>query len=180
MNDRRPTAEGGPPSSQLVRLLAAVLPLVAVYLVVLVSIDPWDALIGAAIALVLLWTFRRFLGTGSSATAGVMLRRSAAFVPFALVVVWDIVVGTWQVAVVVLGLRPLRRPGIVAVPIGERTRLGVAVSSLATTLSPGSLLVDVNWQRRVMLIHLLDASDPDATRDRMDRFYQRYQRHVFP
>jgi multisubunit Na+/H+ antiporter MnhE subunit len=126
------------------------------------------------------WLCRRFLLTGAPLAGGVLLRRLIAFPLFALAVVRDIVVGTWQVAVVVLGLRPLRHPGIVAVPIGERSRLGVAVSALATTLSPGSFLVDVDWQERVMLIHVLDATDPDAIRDGLARFYRRYQRHVFP
>jgi multisubunit Na+/H+ antiporter MnhE subunit len=31
-----------------------------------------------------------------------------------------------------------------------------------------------------MLVHVLDASDPDAVRRHHDRFYERYQRMVFP
>ena len=31
-----------------------------------------------------------------------------------------------------------------------------------------------------MLFHVIDASDPDAVRAQLDRFYQRYQRRVFP
>jgi multisubunit Na+/H+ antiporter MnhE subunit len=49
-----------------------------------------------------------------------------------------------------------------------------------TTLSPGSVLVDIDWQRRDMLLHVIDASDPDAVRADLERFYDRYQRRVFP
>jgi len=66
------------------------------------------------------------------------------------------------------------------VPIGERTTSGVAVSALTTTMSPGEVLVDIDWERGVMLIHVLDARDPDAVRARHLRFYERYQRRVFP
>ncbi len=31
-----------------------------------------------------------------------------------------------------------------------------------------------------MLMHVLDATDPDAVRARHDEFYDRYQRAVFP
>jgi len=31
-----------------------------------------------------------------------------------------------------------------------------------------------------MLFHVIDASDPDAVRVHFNRFYQRYQRPVFP
>ena len=42
------------------------------------------------------------------------------------------------------------------------------------------LLVEVDPARQAMLFHVIDASDPDAVRDQLDRFYQRYQRRVFP
>ncbi|CCF84740.1 Na+/H+ antiporter subunit E [Nitrolancea hollandica] len=54
------------------------------------------------------------------------------------------------------------------------------MTSWLITLAPGSVLVDVDWERGVMLFHLLDASDPDATRATVARFYERYQRAVFP
>jgi multisubunit Na+/H+ antiporter MnhE subunit len=68
----------------------------------------------------------------------------------------------------------------VLVPIGERSELGVAVTGLLIGLSPGSLLLDVDPERQAMLFHVIDASDPDAVRAQLDRFYQRYQRRVFP
>jgi multicomponent K+:H+ antiporter subunit E/multicomponent Na+:H+ antiporter subunit E len=80
----------------------------------------------------------------------------------------------------VLHLRRLEQPGLVRIPIGERSERGVAVSALATTLSPGTVLVDVDWERRDLLLHVIDASDPDAVRARLQRFYDRFQRRVFP
>ncbi len=162
------------------RLAAATLVLVAVYALTLASVHPWDLAIGALIALATLWTFRGFLFDEQALPATRLLRRLVAFWPFAAALVWEIVRGTWFVATVVLHFRPLSHPGIVAVPIAERSPLGVAVSGLATTLSPGAFLVDVDWERRVMLIHVLDASDPDEVRADHQRFYRRWQRHVFP
>jgi multisubunit Na+/H+ antiporter MnhE subunit len=107
-------------------------------------------------------------------------RRLIAVVPFVLATIWDIMRGTWAVTLVVLHFRPLRRPGIVAVPFEERTPLGVAVTTLLMTLSPGAYLVDIDNETRLMLIHVLDASDPDAVRAELQAFYRRFQRHVFP
>ena len=61
----------------------------------------------------------------------------------------------------VLGLRAPDRPGIVAIPIGERTNLDVAAVGLLIPLSPGSLLVDVDVdvERRVTLSHVIDAAE---------------------
>lgn len=100
--------------------------------------------------------------------------------PFAAVVFRNILVGTWKVALVTLGLRPLVRPGIVAVPIGERTPTGIAVWAVITGLPPGSFFADVDGERGVVLIHVLDARDPDAYRREQEEFYRRYQSKVFP
>lgn len=167
-------------TASLGRILAATVVLVAVYALTLASVAPWDLALGALVALTVLTTFRPFLFPGRGLSLGDLARRGVAFVPFAVALTGDIVRGTWAVALVVLHVRPLAHPGIVAVPIAERSPLGVAVSGLATTLSPGAFLVDVNWEDRVMLIHVLDATDPDRVRADHQRFYRRWQRHVFP
>ena len=162
------------------RFVLSLLLLVMVYALVLASFHPWDLAFGAAIGATLLWGARRYVFGERVSPVARLPARLAAFVPFAAVVAWDIVKGTWNVALVVLGRRPLAHPGVVAVPIEERSRLGVVVSALAMSLSPGSFLVDVEWDRRVILFHFLDASDPDRIRADSLRFYRRYQRRVFP
>jgi multicomponent Na+:H+ antiporter subunit E len=154
----------------------------ATYLLMLASADPVDVLAAVAVGGVLLLGFRRFLlgDARGCASAPTLLRRVAAFPLFAAVVVRDVTVGTWQVALIVLHLRPLRSPGIVAIPMGERTSTGAAVSALVATISPGELLVDFDHERRMMLLHVIDASDPDEVRRRHQVFYDRFQRKVFP
>ena len=160
-------------------VLALVL-LVLVYLLALVSLDPWDVALGVGLAAgVLVWA-RRTLSAPSAIGAGVLVGRIARFPLFVGAVAREIVVGTWQVALVVVGVRRLSRPGIVAVPIGDRTPAGLAATGLALTLSPGEVLVDIDRSRGVMLVHVIDAHDPDAVRARHDHFYRRYQRGVFP
>ena len=162
------------------RFLIALAALTLIYLLMLASIDPWDVFLGVLLGIVLLGATRNFVFGGRFAPIPGLARRIFAFLPFAAATVWDILRGTWRVALVVLHLRPLRRPGIVAIPIGERTPLGVAVFALVTGLSPGAFLVDVDEVDRTMLIHVLDATDPDVIRDEHEAFYQRFQRHVFP
>jgi len=104
--------------------------------------------------------------------------RCAAFFPFVVAVVWDVLKGTWEVALITLHIKPLVEPGVVKLPVGERTSTGVAVLGLVTTLSPGAFLIEANDE--FMLIHVIDASDPDAFREEREDFYRRYQRKVFP
>ena len=161
------------------RILLYLLLLTFTYALVLASFKPWDLVIGVAVSGVLLFLFRRFIFEEQRVGGGIP-RKFLAFWPFAAVTAGRVVAGTWEVALVTLHLRELKTPGIVAVPIGERTPLGVAVSALSTTLSPGSVLVCVDRERDVMLIHIIDASDPDAFREGEQTFYRRYQSKVFP
>lgn len=163
------------------RAVLALLLLTLVYAMVLASFHPLDLLFGAVLSGALLYAFRAFLFGGAGGKPKPLpglAGRFAAFFPFAWAVAWDVVKGTWEVALVTLHFRPLVSPGIVRVPVGERTPTGVAVSALVTTLSPGAFLVEANEE--FMLIHLLDAADADAAREKHEEFYQRYQRKVFP
>ena len=164
----------------MIRACCTVLLLTTIYAAALSSADPWDLLFGALLATGLFVVFRASLAGESALTLAVFLRRVVAFPPFAWAICVDIFVGTWMVLGTVLRLRPLSQPGIVAVPLGERSRLGVLISALALSLSPGSTLIEIDWQRRIMLVHLLDASDPAAARASLQHFYERYQRRVFP
>ena len=162
------------------RVLAVML-LVAVYALTLASFAPWDLLAGLLVSTALLHATRRLtLQDGTDRAPPPLWRRLVRFPVLCLAVLRDITVGTWQVALVVTGLRSLREPGIVAIPIGDRSAAGVAASALLATLSPGEVFVDVDHDRRVMLLQVLDASDPDAVRRRHEAFYRRYQRGVLP
>jgi multicomponent Na+:H+ antiporter subunit E len=161
------------------RLMGCLL-LTLVYALTLASFAPWDLLAGLTISAALLLATRRLRLQDGDHRAPPLWRRVVRFPILCLAAVREIVIGTWQVALVVTGLRPLRQPGIVAVPVGERSTAGLAASALLVTLSPGEVFVDVDHERQVMLLQVLDASDPDAVRRRHDAFYRRYQRAVFP
>ena len=154
--------------------------LTVVYALALASFDALDLLLGALLGGCLMVALRGFLFGGRPRSIERLGRRVLALPGFAWAVLRDMTIGTWQVAAVVVGLRPLERPGIVAVPFGDRSPNGVVVSSFAATLSPGEFLVDIDWSERRLLFHVLDARDPDAVRARFANFYTRYQREIAP
>lgn len=155
--------------------MIAVLAATAVYLLVLGSTSPWDAALGLLAAVVLAGLLRGRL-PGPAGPAGTLLAVPA----LAGAVLLDIARGTWDVALRVVHLRSFDSPGVVAVPFGDRSPRGVAVTGLFAGLSPGTLLLEVDQARRVMLFHVVDATDPDAVRAQIEDFYQRHQRRVFP
>ena len=149
---------------------AAVAALTVVYALALASFHPLDLVFGAGLSAVLVLASRRFVFGADGARAGGRgpgpLGRVVAFLPFCAVVFRNIAAGTWEVTLVTLHLRPLVKPGIVAVPIGGRTPFGVAVWAVVTGLTPGSFFVDVDRGRGVALIHVLDDRDPEGFRER--------------
>lgn len=87
----------------------------------------------------------------------------------------DVLKGTWQVVSITLGIRPLVQPGIVKLPIGAHTPAGVGPVGFFVTLSPGTFLVDVDWEEEVMLVHSIDASDPDGVRKDAEKYYRLWE-----
>jgi multisubunit Na+/H+ antiporter MnhE subunit len=161
------------------RTLTAALGLGVLYVLTLVSTDPIDLVTGSAVGAVLLVLMGTRLRPVRAAAPG-LAARIAWFPVFAGAVLVDVLKGTWDVALRVLHLRTVDSPGLIWVPLGERSDHGVAVWALVTTLSPGSVYVDIDEEGRRLLLHVLDASDPDAHRAQMQHFYDRYQRRVFP
>jgi multisubunit Na+/H+ antiporter MnhE subunit len=163
-----------------VRYVLALAGLTAVYAMTLASVGPLDLATGLVVSAAMLAVARRFVFAAEPQPARDVLRRIAALPRFFAGVVVEVARGTIEVALVVLGRRTLDCPGIVAIPIEERTPVGVAVAALAYTLSPGDVLIDVDEEEELMLIHVLDASDPDAVRARHRSFYERWQSRAFP
>ncbi len=159
---------------------AALAALVLVYALTLRSFKPLDLLLGVIVGSIVLFAFRGFLLNQPVDGAGGLARRAVRLPMFLLVVAREVVVGTWRVGMAVLSRKPVGVSGLIAVPMAERTDLGVAVSSIAISLTPGELVVDLDWDRRIMLVHALEADEPDRIRAEQQRLYERYQRGVFP
>lgn len=121
--------------------------------------------------------------------AGARLRAAPWFV---LVVLVDITRSTWSMTGLVLGLRRVKGPGLVEVPIGDRSPTGVVVTAVVSTLAPGSVLVEIvvpgatssrasdGREPGSMLFHIASLESASQVRDEYERRYRDAQRKVFP
>lgn len=87
----------------------------------------------------------------------------------------DILRDTWRVMKFTLGIEPLRRPGIIKYPLPTTSHYGAGPVGYFITLSPGSFLVDIDWEENVLLVHVIDASDPDQLRRDAEKYYRLWE-----
>jgi multisubunit Na+/H+ antiporter MnhE subunit len=156
------------------RIIAQALALMVVYLLVMTSAKPGDAAAGFVLGLGLAVALRPRLPGRRAARPG--LTGLVAFGQVAAMTAVDMARGTWRTAR--FCLRGGARPGFVEIPRGDRTRHAVALWGVLTGEAPDEVPVDVDEERDVLIVHLVDASDPDAVRERHRRAYERVQRKV--
>jgi len=77
---------------------------------------------------------------------------------------YELVLSAWRVAVMVLSPNMNLKPGIFAYPLRVDRDFEITMLANLITLTPGTLSVDVSDDRRILYVHAIDASDPEAAR----------------
>ena len=88
------------------------------------------------------------------------IRRVGTAIELAALFVYDLLVANLVVAAYVLGLRGPIRPAFVEVPLESASDdVGTLLAGMVT-LTPGTVSVDIDRVRRVLLVHALVSEDP--------------------
>jgi len=99
---------------------------------------------------------------------------------YVLVVLWDICVANVQVAMVILFKSNAdTRPAWVTIPLDLRTPEAITVLAGTITMTPGTVSSDVAADGHSLLVHCLDAPDPDAVRDQIKTRYEARLKEIF-
>ena len=99
---------------------------------------------------------------------------------YCLIVLWDIVVANVQVAWIVLTKPNARmQPAWVVIPLDLRTPEAITILAGTITLTPGTVSADLSDEGHSLLVHALDAPDPDAVRDDIKQRYERRLLEIF-
>ncbi|CAD0185050.1 Mrp complex subunit E1 [Ruegeria sp. THAF57] len=108
------------------------------------------------------------------------LRNWPMVVEYILVVLWDIVVANVTVARIILFKRDAdRKPNWISVPLELRTPEAITVLAGTITMTPGTVSSDLSAQGHCLLVHCLDAPDPEAVRDQIKQRYERRLKEIF-
>ena len=150
--------------------------LTVVYLLFLGSLALGDVVIGFLLGLAVASALHPGVGGRLRAPRWTTRLRAAAMV--VAITSIQVITGSWRV--MRFCLRAPGSPGLIEVPRGERSRLGVALWGLLTGEAPDEVPVDFDPARDMLIVHTIDASNPDAVRERHRHAYERWQRKVVP
>jgi len=159
----------------MIFLAVVVAALTTIFCLALASFAWQDLVIGLVLSTALLATHRRVLLPRKLPEPEYVLHMLLVTPRLLWLLGIDIVKGTWVVASIVTGLRKLEHPGIVRIPVGAHSPAGVGMVGLLVTISPGSFLVDIDWDEGVMLVHYMDASNPAQLREDMEKYYRLWE-----
>ncbi|MFK7751349.1 MAG: Na+/H+ antiporter subunit E [Sedimentitalea sp.] len=108
------------------------------------------------------------------------LRSPFKVLEYILIVLWDIVVANIVVAYAILfKTRATLKPAWVCVPLDLRTPEAITVLAGTITMTPGTVTSDLSCEGHNLLVHCLDAPDPEAVRDEIKQRYERRLKEIF-
>lgn len=161
----------------LAQLLRVVV-LTTIYLLALTSLKPGDVLVGLVLSTLVVFVARRV--SSSTSDRGRSLRHRLAGIP-ALIggTLVDLAKGTWDTTRCLLG-GGLPHGGLVEVPIPPSGPGAAAAWGIRVGFVPDTVVVEIDERKGTMLLHVLDARDPEAVAAAQLDSYERRQRRVFP
>lgn len=96
------------------------------------------------------------------------------------IVIYDIIIANIEVAWIILTkTNEQMRPAWVEVPLDLRTPEAITLLAGTITLTPGTVSADLSNKGNSLLVHALDAPDPDDVRDEIKRRYEARLMEIF-
>ncbi|PRY91677.1 Na+/H+ antiporter subunit E [Donghicola tyrosinivorans] len=104
-----------------------------------------------------------------------VLKKPMNIIGYVLIVMYDIVKSNIDVALIVLfKSNAARQPAWVTVPLDLKSPEAITVLAGTITMTPGTLTADLSSEGHALLVHCLDAPDPQAVcQDIKDRYESR-------
>ena len=130
--------------------------LLGLWLLLVNSVSVGNLLLGILLA----WLIPLF--TARFWEAQVRIHKPLTLLRFFGVVLWDILIANVAVAALVVGPSRRLQPGFILMPMRLRGNVGLSLLANTISLTPGTLSAFLSADRTQLVIHALQADDPDA------------------
>ena len=147
------------------------------YLINLLLALVWCAVIGSFTLLNLLFGFA--LGAGAlyliREQVGALnyFYRAKKVVGLAGLFIYELILSSWRVAILVMSREVRINPGIIDYPLTVDRDFEITLLANLITLTPGTLSVDVSPDRKTLYIHCIDVPNPKDTVDDIKHGFER-------
>jgi multicomponent Na+:H+ antiporter subunit E len=99
--------------------------------------------------------------------------KALVVVRFVAFYLWELFKANLRVAHDVVTPRHYNRPGIIALPLDARSDAEITILANLLTMTPGDLSIDVSDDRRVLYVHSMFITDPEALKREMKEGFER-------
>jgi multicomponent Na+:H+ antiporter subunit E len=138
-----------------------------VWMFLSVSFTAQSFLIGFILGLLVIFAFRRFF------TSRFYLLRVGAVVSLLFLFIKELIMANISVLKVVLKPKLDFQPGIFALPTELKTDWEITLLANLITLTPGTLVVDVSFDNKILYIHAIDIADVDESIDEIKNSFEK-------
>jgi multicomponent K+:H+ antiporter subunit E len=148
--------------------------LAGIWLLLVNDASPGHIVLGLLIGLVVPLATSRYWPEGPLPT------HPLRSISYGAIVLWDIVVSNIEVAMLVLFRRgDSLTSRFITVPLDLRSAEAIAILSATITMTPGTLSADLSSDGSKLLVHCLNAEDPDAVVAQIKQRYERRLKEIF-
>lgn len=98
---------------------------------------------------------------------------------YILMVIWDILVANFEVALLIIGPLKKLKPSFVAIPIDITSDLGITILASTVSLTPGTVSAEVSKDRTWLYIHALHLDDEAELIELIKSRYEKPIKEIF-
>jgi multicomponent K+:H+ antiporter subunit E len=137
------------------------------WLLVQMSFSPGNILLGAILGITLPLLTARFWPDAPQ------LHKIDAIAKYIAVFLYDVIVANLQVAFWILGPQSKLQPRFIYIPLDVQHPFSITVLAATITLTPGTVSAHISGDRKMLIVHCLNAADGPATVAAIKERYER-------
>lgn len=150
--------------------IAAAVAVALIFLLLMPDASSGDVLLAAAVGVAALGLSGLRIRPGVTPGVRFALQTPVRLGLLAACALQDVAIGSWRLALASLGIKQLHDTGIVEIPLGERSLRGAMINGLIVTLAPGTVLLHIDTEARVMIFHVV-GTGAEELRASVERLY---------
>ncbi|HIQ28786.1 MAG TPA: Na+/H+ antiporter subunit E [Sulfurovum sp.] len=137
------------------------------------TVSAGHIVLGAFLATFIPWFTQRFW------PEKIYLGKWSTIFKFSLLVGYDIIISNIFVAKLILGKNSALKPDFLEIPLDIEHPLGLSILTSTISLTPGTVSVDLNHDRDVLIVHALHVDDVEAEIQTIKSRYEKPLMEIF-